>query len=494
MAASTGVAPNHTGVLIEGEWCESRSGESFVDVEPATGEPLATVAAASTDDVAAAVMSGRRAFRVTQWARISPTERGHVLYRIADLIRQSAEEFARLEAADVGKLLRDARAEVESAADLFEYYAGAANKVLGGAFSARHDRLAYGLREPLGVVAAIIPWNYPLPLAAMKVAPALAAGNAVVLKPPAEAPLSELLLGQIALDAGLPPGLLNVVPGFGEDAGQPLADHPDVAMVAFTGSTTTGRKVMHAAAERIAKVDLELGGKSPHIVFPDTDLDEFTRHASIGLFKNAGQDCCAGSRVLAHRDVFDEIVDRLKESAESQRIGNPLSDDDVTMGPLINRRQRSRVHAYTTQAVADGSTRVTGGTELIDAFPEESSFYAPTLFTGVNPASRIFQEEVFGPVGVVVPFRTEAEAVWLANATNYGLAAAIWTTDLSRAHRVALQVEAGMVWVNDYYADVMELPFGGFKQSGIGRVYSLHALEAYCNVKQVSVRLEPQVI
>jgi acyl-CoA reductase-like NAD-dependent aldehyde dehydrogenase len=492
MTETPTVAPKHAGLLIDGAWGESRSGKTFDDLAPATGEPLAAIAAAGADDVAAAVASASHAFRAAAWARISPTERGHVLYRIADLIRQHVEELALLEAADVGKLLADARGEVEHTADIFEYYAGAANKVLGETFAAGPDKLAYGLREPLGVVAAIVPWNYPLPLAAMKVAPALAVGNAVVLKPPAEAPLSALALGQIALEAGLPAGLLNVVPGFGEEAGQPLAEHPDVAMVAFTGSTVTGRKIMLAAAGRIAKVDLELGGKSPHIVLPDAALDDFTTHAAIGLFKNAGQDCCAGTRMLVHREILDEVVERLKASAEAQRVGDPLADASVTMGPLINQRQRSRVHAYTTEALVDGGKLVTGGTELVDGRPDESSFYAPTLFTDVAPESRIFQEEVFGPVGVVVAFRDETEAIELANATKYGLAAAIWTNDLSTAHRVASQVQAGMVWINDYHADVMELPFGAFKQSGIGRVYSQHALDAYCNVKQVSVRLDRQ--
>ncbi len=487
--APTITPPRYTGVLINGEWSEPRTGRAFDDIEPATGERLAAVAAGGPEDVDLAVNAAVRAFQTAPWARINPTERGRALYRLAQLVREHSEEFARLEAADVGKLLADARAEVELSASLIEYYAGAANKVLGETYQAGLGKLAYTLNEPLGVVAAIVPWNYPLPLAVLKVAPALTMGNTVVLKPAEEAPLTALLLGQVALDAGLPPGTLNVVPGLGEEAGQALIDHRDVAMIAFTGSTDVGRKVMHAAAQRIAKVELELGGKSPHLVFPDANLDEVTRYVAMGLFKNAGQDCCAGSRVLVHRDVVDEVTSRLKAAAEEQKVGDPLRGEGVTMGPLISQRQRSRVHSYTSGALADGGSLVTGGRELVEGFPERSTFYAPTLFTNVRPEMKIFTEEVFGPVGVIVPFRDVEDAVRLANQVPYGLAAAIWTNDLSTAHRVAGDVQAGMVWVNEYYAHVMEMPFGGFKQSGIGKDYSLHALDAYSQVKEVTVRL-----
>lgn len=489
MTAPTIVRPRHTAMLIDGEWADARNHETFADLNPATGETIAEIAAAGADDVSAAVASARHAFRTTPWARINPTERGRVLYRIAELIRQHADVFAVLEAADVGKRLPDARGEVELSAALFEYYAGAANKVLGEVYQPGSAKLAYTLREPLGVIAAIVPWNYPLPLATLKVAPALAMGNAVVLKPAEDAPLTSLLLGQIALDAGLPPGLLNVVPGLGGQAGQALITHPGVAMIAFTGSTEVGRKIMHAAADRIAKVELELGGKSPHVIFPDATLDDVISHVAMGLFKNAGQDCCAGSRVLVHEHVYEEVVERLKAAAEEQVVGNPLADEGVTMGPLISQRQRSRVHEYTTSALAEGGSLVTGGVQLTDDFPDGSSFYAPTIFTDVTPRTRIFQEEVFGPVGVVVPFRGEEDAVQLANDTRYGLAAAVWTNDLTTAHRVASQIEAGMIWINEYYAHVMEMPFGGFKQSGIGKDYSLRALDAYCQIKEITIRL-----
>lgn len=484
-------AVRYTDLCIDGAWKGAIGGQTFDDVNPATGEVLATIAAAQPDDVDTAIGAAKRAFHTAPWARINPTERGRTLYRIAQLIRDNLDELARLEARDVGKLLPDARAEVELCASLFEYYAGAANKILGETYGPGPDKLAYVVREPLGVVAAIVPWNYPLPLATLKVAPALAMGNAVVLKPAEEAPLTALYLGQLALDAGLPPGILNVIPGMGHVAGEALIHHPDVAMIAFTGSTEVGKKIMHAAAARIARFELELGGKSPQIIFPDADLDLAVANVGIGLFKNAGQDCCAGTRILVHQRIYPDVVDRLKATAEAQTVGDTF-DDGVTMGPLISPRQCRRVHGYTSQARAEGASLVTGGHPLTEGKPAGSSFYAPTLFTDVVPDARIFQEEIFGPVGVIVPFKNEDEAVALANRTTYGLAAAVYANDLGTAHRVAQRVDAGMVWINEYYAHAMEMPFGGYKQSGIGKDYSMHALDAYCQLKEITVRFGPQ--
>lgn len=483
-------AVRYTDMLIDGSWRKASSGETFEDIEPATGEVLATIAAAQHEDVHAAVDAAKRAFRTTPWAHVNPTERGSALYRIAQLMRENKEVLARLEAQDVGKLLADARGEVDLAASVFEYYAGAANKVMGEMYEAGPNKLAYVRREPLGVVAAVTAWNYPLPLHVLKVAPALAMGNAVVLKPAEQAPLTALYLGHLISEAGLPEGIFNVVPGLGHVAGEALIHHRDVALVAFTGSTEVGKRIMHAVAERVGKVELELGGKSPQVVFPDADLDEVVEGVSLGLFKNAGQDCCAGSRVLVHRQIYDELVDRMKASAESQTLGNTL-EGGVTMGPLITQRQRENVHGYTTVAQEEGASLVTGGRVVTDGMPEGSSFYAPTLFTNVGPESRIFQEEVFGPVGVMVPFENEEEAIELANATDYGLAGAVWSNDLSTAHRVAGRIQSGMVWINEYYGHVMEMPFGGFKQSGVGKDYSMHALDSYCQLKEVTVRLGP---
>lgn len=487
----TSTTIRHTDMLVGGKWRGAASGQTFDDVEPATGEVLATIAAAQPEDVDAAVRAAKNAFGSAPWAHENPTDRGRALLRLAQLMRENLEELALLEARDVGKLLPDARGEMELCASIVEYYAGAANKVMGEMYEAGPDKLAYVRREPLGVVAAVTAWNYPLPLHVLKVAPALAMGNAVVLKPAEQAPLTALYLGQLALEAGLPDGILNVVPGLGHVAGERLIHHPDVSLISFTGSTAIGKRIMHAAADRVAKVELELGGKSPQVVFPDADLDEVVEGVSMGLFKNAGQDCCAGSRVLAHREVYDELVDRMRASAESQKLGNTL-EGDVTMGPLITQRQRERVHGYATAAQEEGASLVTGGRAVTEDMPEGSSFYAPTLFTNVGPGDRIFQEEVFGPVGVIVPFGNEDEAVELANATDYGLAAAVWSNDLSTAHRVAGRIESGMVWINEYYAHAMEMPFGGVKQSGVGYDYSMHALDTYCQLKEVTVRLGPK--
>ncbi|HLZ24807.1 MAG TPA: aldehyde dehydrogenase family protein [Ktedonobacterales bacterium] len=476
------------GMLIDGQWGPTRSGATFEDLDPATGETLAVVASAQAEDIDRAVQAAKRAFRQAPWARINPSERGRVLFKIGQLIRDHADELARVEAQDVGKLLVDAKNEILLCASLFEYYAGAADKILGEALQSGPDKWAYVLREPLGVVGAIVPWNYPLPLASLKVAPALAMGNAVVLKPAEEAPLTCLMLGQLALEAGVPAGLFNVIPGFGSVAGEALIHHRDVAMIAFTGSTEVGRKIMHAAADRIAHVELELGGKSPQIIFPDANLDAALQGVAVGLFKNAGQDCCAGSRVFVHQAIFTEVVDRLSAIARAQQVGNPL-DPGTTMGPLISQRQCQRVHHYVETAVAQRAKVLEGGKPLFDGGEHHGNFYAPTVITEVTPEMTIFQEEVFGPVGILMPFHDEAEAIALANDTPYGLAAALWTQDLSTAHRVAHQIEAGMVWINEYYAHEMVLPFGGYKQSGVGKDYSMHALEAYSQLKEVAVRL-----
>ncbi len=476
------------GLLIDGQWRQTQSGATFDDLNPATGEVLAVVASAQAEDVERAVQAAKRAFREVPWARINPSERGRVLFRVGQLIREHADELAKTEAQDVGKLLTDAKNEILLCASLFEFYGGAADKFLGEAFQSDPTKLAFVLREPVGVVGAIVPWNYPLPLASLKVAPALAMGNAVVLKPAEEAPLTCLMLGQLALEAGVPAGLLNVVPGFGSVAGEALIHHPDVAMIAFTGSTEVGRKIMHAAADRIAHVELELGGKSPQIIFPDANLDAALQGVAVGLFKNAGQDCCAGSRVFVHRDIFSEVLERLSAAARAQQVGNPL-EPGITMGPLISQRQSQRVQHYVETAMTQRARIVEGGKPLFQDGDPHGNFYAPTVVTEVTPEMTIFQEEVFGPVGIVMPFRDEAEAIALANNTSYGLAAAVWTHDLSTAHRVAQQIEAGMVWINEFYAHEMVLPFGGYKQSGIGKDYSMHALEAYSQLKEVTIRL-----
>lgn len=480
-------APRHTDLLIEGAWRHATGDARFEVRDPATGQLLATVAAASAADVDLAVTSAASAFHTQPWPRLDPAERGAVLFALARSLRAARDEIALLEARDVGKFLEDARGEVDLAASLIEYYAGAADKLGGQTYQAGPQRLAYTLREPIGVVGAIVPWNYPLPLAVLKVAPALAAGNTVVLKPAEEAPLSALALGQLALEAGVPPGVLNVVPGLGHRTGAALVGHPEVRMIAFTGSTEVGKSILRAAADRVARVELELGGKSPQLVFPDADLDAAVAGIRLGLFKNAGQDCCAGSRILVHSAVHDELVQRLVATAEREQLGDPFTTG-TTMGPLISPRQRDRVDGYVRGAIEQGARLVTTQGSPASDEAGVSCFYAPTLFDHVDPSTRIFQEEVFGPVGVICEFRDEDDAVRLANSSRYGLASAIWTSDLDTALRVSRQIEAGMVWVNEYYAHVMEMPFGGYKESGIGKDYSMDALSAYTETKEVVIR------
>jgi acyl-CoA reductase-like NAD-dependent aldehyde dehydrogenase len=487
---STGptAVPRYSELLIDGKWQPSRSLKRFEDRDPASGEVLASVAAADTDDVDRAVQAASEAFRREGWRNADPGYRGRALLALASRMRAAREELALLEARDVGKFLSDARLEVDLAASLVEYYGGAADKVGGETYQAGQGKLAYTLREPLGPVAAIVPWNYPLPLAVLKLAPALAMGNTVVLKPAEEAPLSTMLLGQLALEAGIPPGVVNVLPGSGEVAGAHLVRHPEIAMIAFTGSTEVGKEILHVAADRIARVELELGGKSPQIIFSDADLDAATVGVGVGLFKNAGQDCCAGSRILIHADVYDEMVDRLLVLARSQRLGDPFVRG-TTMGPLISVRQRERVQSYVESARQAGASPLVGGTLACDVEARDvRRFFEPTFLAHVTPDMKIFQEEVFGPIGTLTVFTTESEAVEIANQSKYGLAAAVWTKDLATALRVTAQIQAGMVWVNEYYAHVMAMPFGGYKQSGLGKDYSLHALDSYSQLKEVAIR------
>ena len=446
-------------------------------VNPATAAVLAEVPAAGVEDAGRAVAAATAA--LPAWAAVTPSDRRRLLQRLATLVEEHGEQLARTESANVGKPIRDARAEVAMAAEVFSFYAGAVDKhhgetipVAGGVDMTFH--------EPLGVVALITPWNFPLLIASWKVAPALACGNTVVLKPAELTPLTALRLGELAAAAGLPDGVLTVVPGSGATVGQRLVEHPDVAKVGFTGSTDVGRQVMVGAAGTVKRVTLELGGKSANIVFADADLEAAAAAAPAAVFANAGQDCCARSRILVQRECFDRFAELLVVATAALRVGDP-ADDDTDMGPLISAAQREIVAGY-----VDGAVLYQG------AAPAGAGFwFPPTLLGPLDNRSRPAQEEIFGPVGVLVPFADEAEAVAVANDTPYGLSGSIWTRDGARALRVARAVQSGVLSVNSNTSVRVAAPFGGFKQSGFGRELGMHALAAYSEVKNVFVATEP---
>lgn len=482
--------PKHN--LIAGRWTAALSGKLFDVVNPADASLLARVPDSRTEDVDRAVAAARRAFESGPWRSITPSERGKLLWRVGDLIEQHADELADLESLDNGKPRAVARvADVPLAADLFRYMAGWATKIEGSTIpisvpyapGARFH--AFTLREPVGVVAQIIPWNFPLLMAAWKLGPALTAGNCVVLKPAEQTPLSALRLGELLLEAGLPEGVVNIVTGFGETAGAALAAHGDVDKVAFTGSTEVGRLIVRAAAGNLKKVSLELGGKSPNIVFKDTgDIEAAINGAANAIFFNHGQCCCAGSRLLVEREIFDEVVDGVAQQARKIKLGPGLSQD-TQMGPLVSEGQLLRVTHYMHQGKADGACYVTGGGRA----GNQGYFVQPTVVKDVRPEMSIVREEIFGPVVVAEPFSKVEELVRRANTTEYGLAAGIWTRDIAKAHRIAAELRAGTVWVNCYNVFDAALPFGGYKQSGWGREMGHEVLELYTETKAVVIGL-----
>lgn len=464
------------GLYIGGRWVEASDGATFDTIDPATGHATAAVAHATPEAVARAVAAARAALDDGPWRRATGRDRGRVLRRIADAIAASAERFVALEALDAGKpLAATRRQDVAAAIDCFEYYAGWADKLHGETVPLRADVLATTRRVPVGVVAAIVPWNFPLMNAAWKIAPALACGCTVVLKPAELTPLSALALAELVDAAGLPPGVLNVVPGFGATTGQALVEHAGVDKIAFTGSPATGRGIMHAAAARLARVGLELGGKSANVVFADADLDRAARMAAAGIFFNAGQVCSAGSRILVEASVHDTFVDRLAAHARRLVVGDPF-EPSTTMGPIVSRAQRDRVLDYVEIGASEGADIWRPDTPL----PAAGWFMHPTILTGVRNDMRVAREEIFGPVAAVMSFHDAAEAVRLANDSAYSLAAGVWSRDLARARRVADALRAGTVWINTYGYTDTRLPWGGFGgESGIGRDLGTAALRAY---------------
>ncbi|NLG62004.1 MAG: aldehyde dehydrogenase family protein [Candidatus Cloacimonetes bacterium] len=470
---------------IGGEWSDATSGGTFATYNPSTGAELTQVAAGDAADIDRAVAAARQAFEHPSWSRMDAAKRGEILWRMADIIEARASELARIETLDNGKPLREAQIDVATVIDAFRYYAGWATKLEGETIPVRGNMLNYTLREPLGVVGAIIPWNFPLVMASWKVAPALACGNTIVLKPAEQTPLTALELAVIGQEAGLPPGVLNVVTGLGETAGAALVAHPDVDKIAFTGSTQVGKLIMREAASTLKKVSLELGGKSPNIVLDDADLDAAVRGAFAGIFYNNGQCCTAGSRLLVHESVHDALLEKLVERASFMQPGEPL-DPKRRMGPVISEEQLERVIGYIQKGRAEGAELVTGGERLQY---ENGWWVQPTVFRGVTEQQTIAQEEIFGPVLATIPFSDDDEAIAIANRSMYGLAAGVWTSNVKRAHRFARALQAGTVWINTYHPLDAASPFGGYKQSGFGRELGGHALELYTQVKSVWVDL-----
>ena len=471
-------------LLIDGKRVPPSGGEYSVDINPATEEPIALVAQGSAADVDTAVRAARAALKV--WNALRASERGRILGRFAELLRTHQDELATLESLDAGKPIAAVqRQDLPAAIDTLAYYAGWCDKITGQVVPVRPDALTYTIREPVGVVAAIVPWNFPLMIGMWKIAPALACGCTMIVKPAEITPLTALRVGELALEAGVPPGVLNIVTGKGRVVGDALVAHPGVDKVTFTGSPSVGRGILQGAAVNFKRVTLELGGKSANVIFPDANLDSAVRAAASGIFFNTGQVCSAGSRILAHRDIYDEVVERLAARAKSIKVGDPAARE-TSMGPVVSAAQMKTVLDYVDIGKEEGATLVTGGARL-----GQRGFYVePTVFANVEHEMRISQEEIFGPVASVIRFDDEADAIRIANGTLYSLAAGVWSADIGRVHRVAHALRAGTVWINTYgYTDV-RLPWGGAGDSGFGREHGDVAIENFTEPKAVWLSID----
>lgn len=472
-------------LLVAGEQTPSDSGERFSTYNPATNEVIAEVAKAGESDVDRAVQSARSAFE-RDWARVSAPRRNQLLMRLSGLLWENFDDLAELETRNNGKAISSVKGELKQAIGELEFFAGAATKITGDTLSAPYGFLNYTVREPVGVCGLIVPWNYPIMLAVRKLAPALAAGNTAVLKPASATPLTALVLGELALEAGIPPGTVNVITGPGEEVGGYLVRHAGVDKISFTGETATGRQIMRAAADDIKRVSLELGGKSPNIVFDDADLDTAAANSVWAIFTSAGQSCEARSRILVQEGVHDAFLDLFVEKAQKLVVGDPM-DEGTQIGSLISPQHRDRVAAYVEAGVKEGAEVRLGGTAPSDEGLQKGNYYLPTVLSGVENRFRVAQEEIFGPVVSVLRFQEEADAVQIANDVIYGLAATLWTGDVARAHRVAGQIRSGVVTVNTPYTVFPGSPFGGYKQSGMGREVAMEALKEYTELKSVIV-------
>src|SRR2546425_1995838 len=473
-------------MFINGEWVTSKTNKTFPVYDPSTEEVIAQVPDANADDVNRAVAAAKSAFEEGPWATTTAQERGRVLFRLADKVRQNLPMLAELECRNTGKPIVEAEFDITDVATCFEYYGGLATKVVGYVNPVPDNAMSLSLKEPVGVAGQIIPWNYPLLMGAWKLAPAIAAGCTCVLKPAEQTPLTALELAKHFADCGLPPGVVNIVTGFGETAGAPLVQHPDVNKIAFTGSAAVGKLIVKHAADTVKRVTLELGGKSPNIFFADADFEAAIDGALFGVFINQGEVCSAGSRILVERTIYSRFLEAMTEKAGRIKLGPPL-ERETKMGPLVSKEQYERVNSYVEIGKKEAKLAIGGSRP---ANPARGYYVAPTIFYDVDNSARIAREEIFGPVAAVIPFNNETEAIRLANDTPYGLAAAVWSRDIFKVFRVVKALRAGVVWVNHMQPTYVEAPWGGYKQSGFGRELGPWGIEEYLETKQVFVNLD----